>query len=43
MQKLLKLYQALINIHKGEMQESEIEDNLLTVKEPIGGSCEILW
>ena len=43
MQKLLKLYQALINIHKGEMQESEIEDNLLTVKEPIGGSCQILW
>lgn len=43
MQKLLKLYQALINIHKGEMQESEIEDNLLAVKEPIGGSCQILW
>jgi hypothetical protein len=43
MQKLLKLYQALIKIHKGEMHESEIEDNLLTVKEPIGGSCQILW
>ncbi|WP_071461354.1 hypothetical protein [Bacillus massilinigeriensis] len=43
MQKLLKLYQALINIQKGEMQESEIEDNLLSVKPPIGGSCQILW
>ncbi|PGV55135.1 hypothetical protein [Bacillus sp. AFS037270] len=43
MQKLLKLYQALVNIHKGEMQESEIEDILLNVKPPIGGSCQILW
>ncbi|WHX62341.1 hypothetical protein [Peribacillus frigoritolerans] len=43
MQKLLKLYQALIKIHKGEMQESEIEDNLLAVKESIRGNCQILW
>lgn len=44
MQRLLKLYQALINIHKGDMQESEIEDNLLAIKEPtMGGSCQILW
>ncbi|MEV5040047.1 hypothetical protein MRBLBA21_005018 [Peribacillus frigoritolerans] len=25
------------------MQESEIEDNLLAVKEPIRGNCQILW
>jgi len=43
MQKLLKLYRALININKREMKESEIEENLLIVKEPIGGSCQILW
>lgn len=43
MRRLLKLYKALINIHKGEMDESELEDKLLTVKKPIGGSCQILW
>ncbi|MDQ0802588.1 hypothetical protein [Priestia megaterium] len=43
MQRILKLYEALISIHKGEMEESELEDKLLAVKEPIGGSCQILW
>jgi hypothetical protein len=43
MQKLLKLYKALVEIQKGEMQESEIEENLLIVKAPLGGSCQILW
>ncbi|MDO8223940.1 hypothetical protein [Bacillus cabrialesii] len=43
MQKLLKLYQVLINIHKGDLQESFIEDSLLSLSKPIGGSCQILW